>query len=103
MGDSARDMIERYAAAGVQIPPEYSSQPDHLALTLEYLAAAVKETSGFDQLRFINAHLDWTGDLLDEVEKIKSAGHYPALLRFLKSFIDEDTRRLNERDHRPVA
>jgi TorA maturation chaperone TorD len=103
MGDSALAMIERYKNAGISIPKSYSHQPDHLALLLEYMASTIDKTSGVDQLRFINTHLDWMGNILAEIEENSNSAHYPAFIRFLKSYINEDSKRLEELTDNPVS
>lgn len=96
MGDPALAMIERYKDAGISIPKSYSHQPDHLALLLEYMAVTIDKTSGADQLRFINTHLDWIGTILDGIGKNRKRAYYPAFLNFLKIFLRVDSKRLEE-------
>lgn len=103
MGDAAQEMIKRYALAGIAIPKDFERQPDHLSLLLEYMAVIIEKISEANQFQYINAHLDWIGDLFCEVEENRNAEIYLILLGFLKSFIYEDAKWLNGRDHRPVA
>ena len=96
MGDSAMAMIERYKDAGISIPKSYSHQPDHLALLLEYMAVTIDKTGGAGQLQFINAHLDWIGNILAGIEENRNSEYYPAFLRFLEIFLQADSKKLKE-------
>lgn len=94
MGDPALDMARRYATAGMEIPPEYSHKPDHIALVLEYMAFAVERLSEADQLMFLNEHLNWIGNLFNDIKSNKNGMQFIKITRFLEAFIREDSARL---------
>jgi TorA maturation chaperone TorD len=78
MGDSAVDMIKRYQLEGLVIPDDFSSMPDHIALELEYMSHLCSNGTYQQQKEFLNKHLDWVDELVEEIKQMNDQGFYAA-------------------------
>ncbi len=76
MGDPAMHMLELYRRYGIEVPAEFSGQPDHLVLELEFLSMLYEKCSVKVIERFIMDHLDWVPDLLMHWREMKVPEFY---------------------------
>lgn len=86
MSDSAIDMINRYRASEIVIPEKYSSMPDHLSLELEYMSFLCSNASKREQQEFLNKHLDWIDNLLEDSKNYKE-NFYSTAIKITASLI----------------
>lgn len=92
MGDPALDMLERYRVAGIALPAEFISMPDHIALQLEYLAHLYREGDDKAAAAFLDRHLDWLGDLVAEIESLGSPGFYHRAALLTRAIVEQARR-----------
>jgi len=93
MGYPALDMKQRYEARGIEIPPEYSHAPDHLALLLEFFAIQIETATAEEMDKFAKSHLDWIDAMTQEALKTGKVRYYQPILEFMGSLIKKDAFR----------
>ena len=93
MGYPALDMKRRYETRGIEIPPEYSHAPDHLALMLEFFSIRIGTAPAGEMDEFAKSHLDWIDAQTEEALKTGKARHYRPILEFVNGFIKKDSFR----------
>ncbi len=87
MGDWAHHMLHLYEQLDFELPESFSHCPDHLMLELEFMSLLIEEVSRQHQHQFLNQHLDWIDDLLEEAQNEGLAAFYIDLLEWLLEFI----------------
>ncbi|SDM43452.1 TorD/DmsD family molecular chaperone [Halarsenatibacter silvermanii] len=87
MGDWAHHMLHLYEQLDFELPESFSHCPDHLMLELEFMSLLIEEVSRQHQHQFLNQHLDWIDDLLEEAQNEDLAGFYIDLIKWLLEFI----------------
>jgi hypothetical protein len=95
MGDPAMHMIELYSQCGIELPAEFSGQPDHLTLELEFLSILYEKCPDEMILRFILDHLDWMPELLKKWRELKGADFYIRAVETLDAFLGNEISRLS--------
>ena len=94
MGDPALHMQELYRCLGFEIPGEFSVQPDHLVLELEFLSALYEHGNDALVYQFMKDHVDWIPDLLAQCAASGIAPFYRSVLRLIDFFIKKEQSRL---------
>ena len=94
MGDPALHMLELYRCLGFEIPGEFSVQPDHLVLELEFLSALYEHGNDALVYQFMKDHLDWIPDLLAQCTASGIATFYCSVLQIIAFFIKKERSRL---------
>ena len=94
MGDPALHMLELYRRFGIEIPEDFSGQPDHLILELEFLSFLYENGNDTMVCQFIKDHLDWVPDLIAKCDALNPAPFYCSALRMLDGFIKHERSRL---------
>ncbi len=90
LGDPALHMLELYKYFGLELPEEFQTQPDHLALELEFLAFLYENYSDKELNLFITDHLDWIPDLIEESHKLDIPYFYNVALCAVEQFIKSE-------------
>jgi TorA maturation chaperone TorD len=87
MADSALHIGEMYRQAGIEIPEELRTTPDHLVAELEFLALHFRcwpeEWAG----RFAGDHLDWLEGLEQEMGRAQAHPFYRNTLDIIRLFL----------------
>jgi hypothetical protein len=99
MGDCSLHMLELYKTYAIDIPDEFRSQPDHLALELEFLSNLYDNYSDIEVSQFINDHLLWVSDLIMRCVKNNVDVIYLTVLEIINSFIIDEKNRLRQVEH----
>jgi TorA maturation chaperone TorD len=94
MGDQAMHMIELYRQCGIGLPAEFSGEPDHLTLELEFLSILYEKCPDEMALRFITDHLDWMPELLMKWRELQVAGFYIHAVEAIDAFLITEISRL---------
>lgn len=76
MGDAALDMLRCYRDRGIDVPAEFASMPDHVALQLEFLSYLTAHEAHEAGSEFLRVHLDWLDDLVRDIEQAGSSSFY---------------------------
>ncbi len=87
MGQPAVEMLALYRKAGLTIPPEFRSMPDHLCLELEFMGLLCQQGTPSVQAEFLERHLDWIGDLREAAPGSERSPFYAAVLAVTDAFI----------------
>lgn len=95
MGDPAMHMIELYSSCKIELPAEFSGQPDHLALELEFLSILYEKYSDEMTLRFIADHLDWMPELLKKWRELQMPLFYIRAIETIETFTKKELMRLS--------
>ena len=90
MGDPAMHMLELYSRYAIEVPVEFSGQPDHLVLELEFLSMLYENCSGEVVQRFIMDHLDWVPDLLMQWREMKVPEFYVRVAEAIDNFLEKE-------------
>lgn len=95
MGAPALDMLRRYQARGIVIPPHLKDHPDHLALLLEY-GGLLHEANDLEELAaFAAAHLDgWIEEFAEQVHSRTTNPFYQVVVAATVAFIQAERRYL---------
>ncbi len=114
MMQEARDeVVHIYRENHMDIDPELHMPEDHLGYELEFLSvlaersAAAARDEGLEsetlfalittQKEFIDAHiLNWIDPLIEKVDEFARLPLYPAIIRIVKGYAQEDTAMLGE-------
>ena len=90
MGDAALHMRELYRQAGLEVPEEFLSTPDHLVLELEFLGILYRSASQRQVRGFIADHLDWVSGLEAELEQAGSHPFYRDAVGMIRRFLERE-------------
>jgi len=99
MGDHALHMLELYHQSSLEVPEEYRSRPDHLALEMEFLALLYRSASEEQVECFVRDHLDWISELKEAMEKAKPLSFYRSAVELLHLFLQNETKNGKDTDH----
>ena len=89
-GDPALHMEEVYRQLGLEVPEEYRVTPDHLVMELELLGLLLR-VAGHEQItRFVEDHLDWIPDLLNELTRVKAHPFYRNGVELVRLFLERE-------------
>jgi TorA maturation chaperone TorD len=110
MGRSTRQVRQEYAAAGLQLAPDYTDLPDHIAAELEFMSFLCSKEAGAwqaddgkaargrasTQRLFLTQHLSrWVPAFCQAVAQHAQLDFYRAMGRLTQSFVDADQQSLN--------
>ena len=90
MGDPAMHMIELYSCFGIALPADFSGQPDHLTLELEFLSILYEKCPDEMVRRFIMDHLDWVPELLMQWRELQVPDFYVGVAEAIDSFLKNE-------------
>jgi TorA maturation chaperone TorD len=90
MGDPAMHMIELYNRFGIEVPDEFSGQPDHLLLELDFLSILYERCTEEMVRRFVLDHLDWVPELLRRWLEMKAPEFYIGVAEAIDSFLEKE-------------
>lgn len=99
MGDPALHMLELYRRFSLEVPEEYRSIPDHLALEMEFLALMYRYASDEAIERFIADHLDWIPELKDAVGNADPLPFYWSAVQLIDLFLQNETNKPKVKHH----
>lgn len=88
MGDSAVDMLRRYRDEGIEVPDDFLSMPDHVALELEYLSLLSLRGDEDASRDFLVRHMDWLDDLVREIETAGEGEFYSCGARIARDIVN---------------
>jgi TorA maturation chaperone TorD len=94
MGDPALHMLELYGRLGFEIPGEFSVQPDHLVLELEFLSVLYEQGNDAMVYQFMKDHLDWVPDCLAQCTASGIAPFYCSVLRIIEFYMKKERSRI---------
>ena len=93
MGDPAIEMLKRYRADGIELPPDFKAYPDHVALILEYAGLLLERGAPGVYEEFIAAHLDWMEALRRDIRSQTESPFYRAAADLLHAFARDELER----------
>jgi len=86
MGDPAIEMLKRYRADGIELPPDFKAYPDHIALVLEYAGLLLERGAASAYEEFVVAHFDWIEDLWRDIHAQTESPFYRTAADLLRAF-----------------
>jgi len=86
MGDPAIEMLKRYRADGIELPPDFKAYPDHIALVLEYAGLLLERGASGAYEEFVAAHFDWIEDLWRDIHAQTGSQFYLTAADLLRAF-----------------
>lgn len=95
MGDSAihvRHLLEHF---GLEIPSEYASMPDHLAILLELAAYFIANRPEADTAIFLADHFDWLDDFQEALVKTDEHDFYSYAVELVKGAVRSEQEQLS--------
>lgn len=95
MGDPAMHMLELYRRHCLEVPEEFRSMPDHLALELDFLSILYEKHPEDLIYQFIKDHLDWIPDLLSKCAELGVGKFYHSVIRIIDVFIKSEQSHIN--------
>lgn len=93
MGDPAIEMLKRYRADGIELPPDFKAYPDHVALILEYAGLLLERGAPGAYEEFVAAHLDWMEALRRDIHSMTESPFYRAAADLLHVFARDELER----------
>lgn len=93
MGDPAIEMLKRYRADGIELPPDFKAYPDHVALILEYAGLLLERGAPGAYEEFVAAHLDWMEALRRDIHSMTESPFYRAAADLLHAFARDELER----------
>jgi TorA maturation chaperone TorD len=93
MGDPAIEMLKRYRADGIELPPAFTAYPDHVALILDYAGLLLERGAPGAYEEFVAAHLDWMEALCRDIHAITESPFYRAAADLLRAFACNELER----------
>lgn len=93
MGDPAIEMLKRYQADGIELPPAFTAYPDHIALILDYAGLLLERGTRGAHEEFVAAHLDWMEPLCRDIHSITGSPFYRAAADLLRAFAYSELER----------
>lgn len=93
MGDPAIEMLKRYRADGIELPPDFKAYPDHVALILEYAGLLLERGAPGAYEEFVAAHLDWMEALWRDIHSQTESPFYRAAADLLHAFARDELER----------
>lgn len=91
MGDPAHHILYLLDELQLELPPEYSTTPDHLAILLELAAYFVENGSQETLDQFITDHFDWLDDFKAELAKVDQSQFFLQVVETIASVIHANT------------
>jgi TorA maturation chaperone TorD len=98
MGDPAAHMLDVYERLSLQFPEEFRSMPDHLVLELEFLAMLYQSASREVIDGFIDDHLDWIPELVEQIEMADPHPFYRNAAELIRLFLQNERNEKNIKD-----
>jgi TorA maturation chaperone TorD len=110
MGRSTVHLRQQYAAAGLELAPDYTDLPDHISAELEFMSFLCSKEAGAweagddeaalgranTQRLFLAQHLSrWVPAFCQAVAQHAQLDFYRAMGRLTQSFVDADQQSLN--------
>lgn len=90
MGDPAIEMLKRYRADGIELPPDFRAYPDHVALILEYAGLLLERGAPGAYEEFVVAHLDWIEALWRDIHSLTESPFYRTAADLLYAFARDE-------------
>ena len=98
-GDSALHMEDLFQRLSLEVPEEFRSTPDHLALELEFLSLLYGWGHKEYGRMFVEDHLDWIGDLKDRVAQANPHPFYRQAIEMIHLFLLSEKENGKEPNH----
>ncbi|MBM4331245.1 MAG: molecular chaperone TorD family protein [Deltaproteobacteria bacterium] len=92
MGDYALHMREMFRLLSLEVPEEFRSAPDHLALELEFLSLFYNSAPQEKIQVFIEDHLDWIPDLKERLCQVNPHPFYGNAVELINIFLRHEKK-----------